>query len=65
MPYGLLEEYTQDGYIDFSKVGTGEIKLTSWRYYNAENISTLTLGLDVYPESNKGVAEIAIDFIDN
>lgn len=65
MPYGLLEELTQDGYIDFSKIGTGEIKLTNWKYYNTENIGTLTLGLEVYPESNKGVAEVAIDFYDN
>lgn len=65
MPYGLLEELTQDGYINFSKVGTGEINLTHWKYYNAENISTLTLGLEVYPEINKGVAEVTIDFYDN
>jgi hypothetical protein len=65
MDYGLLREYSVEGYIDFSKIGTGAIDLTHWKYYNAENISTLTLGLDAYVEENKGIAEIALEFYDN
>jgi signal transduction histidine kinase len=58
-------KYTEEGFIDFSKIGTGAIDLTHWKYYNAENISTLTLGLDAYVEENKGIAEVALEFYDN
>jgi hypothetical protein len=65
MAYGLLSELAISGTIDFSKVGTGEINLTKWKYYNSGNVSMLTLGLDVYPEQNKGVDEVVIEFYDN
>ena len=65
MPYGVLEEFTQDGYIDFSKIGSGEIKITGWKYYNTENLSTLNIGLETYPEANKGISEIVLEFYDN
>ena len=65
MPYGILEELAQNGYIDFSKIGSGIINLTKWAYYNSENVSQLSLGLDVYPESNKNVEEVVLEFYDN
>lgn len=65
MPYGILEEFTQEGYIDFSKVGSGEINLVGWKYYNTENLSTLNIGLEAYPEANKGISEIVLEFYDN
>ena len=39
MPYGLLREYSIDGYIDFSKIGTGAIDLKAWKYFNGENVN--------------------------
>lgn len=65
MDYGILQEYAIEGYIDFSKVGTGAIDLTYWKYYNTENSSTLSIGLDAYVEENKGIAEVALEFYDN
>ena len=65
MPYGLLREFSQDGYIDFKKIGTKSIKLNSWRYYNYENTSTLTWGLEAYTEPNKGISEVVFLFYDN
>ena len=65
MPYGMLDEFAQEGSIDFGKIGTGEINLTNWKYYNTENISTLTLGLDAYTEPNKGIAEVVLEFYDH
>ena len=65
MPYGKLSEFAQSGIIDFGRVGTGEIDLTTWKYYNEENQATLTFGLDIYPEENKGVAEVVLEFYDN
>ena len=65
MYYGLLREYSIDGYIDFSKVGTGDISIKKWKYYNMNDLSTLTFGVDIYPEPNKGVSEIVLEFYDN
>ena len=65
MPYGLLREYSIDGYIDLSKIGTGKIELNKWKYFNTENTSTLTLGLDAYIEDNMGISEVVLEFYDN
>ncbi len=65
MPYGLLREFSQDGYIDFKKIGTKSIALNSWRYYNYENTSTFTWGLEAYTEPNKGISEVVFIFYDN
>lgn len=65
MPYGVLDYLAVSGSIDFSKLGTGLIDLTAWRYYNSGNVSTLTWGLEAYPEPNKGIAEVVMDFFDN
>lgn len=65
MPYGLLREFSQDGYIDFKKIGTKSVELNLWRYYNYENTSTLTWGLEAYTEPNKGISEVVFLFYDN
>ena len=65
MPYGKLREFQQTGYIDFSKIGTKNIKLHTWRYYNYENTMTLTWGMDGYVEQNKGISEVVFEFYDN
>jgi len=65
MPYGYLEEYAQDGVIDFSKIGKKDITLNTWKYYNYENTSTLTWGLDAYVEPGKGISEVVFEFYDN
>lgn len=65
MPYGVLDWLTVNGTIDFSKLGSGEIDLTAWRYYVSGGVATLTWGLEAYPEPNKGIAEVHFDFYDN
>ena len=65
MPYGMLEEYAQEGYIDFNRIGKKDIKLTSWKYYNYSGTSTLTWGMDAYCEPNKGIEEVVFEFYDN
>lgn len=65
MPYGILREFTQEGYIDFSKIGTKSIALNSWKYYNYENTSTLTWGMEAYTEPGKGISEVVFEFYDN
>ena len=65
MPYGILPHLISKGTINFSKIGSGEINITQWKYYNTENTSTITVGFNIFPEENMGVAGITMDFIDN
>jgi hypothetical protein len=65
MPYGYLAEYAVTNSIDFSKVGSGLIDLNEWRYYNDGEISTLTFGIEAYPEENKGISKVELEFYDN
>lgn len=65
MTYGDLDVYEQEGYIDFSKINSGDIKVTNWRYFNGENLSTIQLGLDCYVEEGKGIEEVVLEFCDN
>lgn len=65
MEYGVLSDLVQTHYIDFSKIGSGEINLEGYRYYIGENLCTLQIDSSVYPEDNKGVAEIEVQFYDN
>ena len=65
MVYGDLTQYAHEGYIDFSKINSGSIELTQWRYFNGENLCTMKLGLDCYEEEGKGIQEVVIDFYDN
>ena len=65
MKYGVLSDLVQTHYIDFSKIGSGEINLEGYRYYIGENLCTLQIDSSIYPEDNKGVAEIEVQFYDN
>lgn len=65
MPYGVLTDLAQIQYIDFSKIGSGEITLDGYRYYNGENLCTLQLESSIYPEENKGVSGVELEFYDN
>ena len=65
MEYGMLTDLSKTCYIDFSKVGTGTIKLNGYKYYIGQNLCTLSLQTEVYPEDNKGVEEIVLEFYDN
>ena len=65
MEYGVLSDLVQTHYIDFSKIGSGETNLEGYRYYIGENLCTLQIDSSIYPEDNKGVAEIEVQFYDN
>lgn len=65
MEYGVLSDLVQTHYIDFSKIGSGEISLNGYKYYNGENLCTLQIDSSIYPEENKGVAGIELQFYDN
>lgn len=65
MSYGLLREYSVEGYIDFSKIGTGEISMYAWKYFIGDNILSLTLGMNAYIEDGKGIDEVVLEFYDD
>lgn len=65
MEYGFLPDLSVINQIDFSKIGTGAINLNTYKYYIGENLCTLMLGTEIYPEENKGVEEIVLEFYDN
>ena len=65
MEYGVLSDLVQTHYIDFSKIGSGEINLEGYKYYIGENLCTLQIDSSIYPEDNKGIAEIEVQFYDN
>lgn len=65
MTYGLLTDLTKTLYIDFSKVDSGLINLKGYKYYIGSNLCTLNLNTEIYPEPNKGIEEILLEFYDN
>ncbi len=64
MSYGRLDHLAQDIIIDFNKIGTGEINLTTWKYHNSETSSILTFGFESYPKPNHEIKAIVMDFYD-
>lgn len=65
MPYGILDQYAQEGTIDFSKINTTSIKLNTWKYYTQTGYSTLTWGLEAYTKNTHRVSKVTIEFYDN
>ena len=62
MPFGSLEWLKQSFSINLSKLGTGEIDLTEYRYYVEQSKITIGWGLDVYPEKNKSISQVTFNF---
>lgn len=58
MNWGELPYLTIKGQIDLDKVGTGEVKLNSWKYYKNENSLNLTWGLDIYEAEDYDVTGV-------
>lgn len=64
MEFGLVDYLKESGSINFSLIGSGVTELSEWRYFKDEQSITLVLGLEVYPEKNKKVHMVKIDFYD-
>lgn len=62
MYYGKLPLYTQSGIIDFSLLGSGQFKITKWRYYKNNNNVRLDWGINWYPLNGISDAEFEISF---
>jgi len=64
MNYGSLNTLTLDGRIDLNRIGTGEIKLSTWKYYNNSDNVQITWGLDAYPRYGTKITSIQFNFYD-
>jgi hypothetical protein len=62
MEYGLLEEFSVNNIIDFSKVNKNISNLTEWRYYCQGNLLTLKLGLETYTAPGASIEKVTMDF---
>lgn len=65
MPFGKLDYLKVPITIDFNKIGTGEVGLTRWRYYNYGTQCTLQYGLEIYNKPGEETKSVTIDFYDN
>lgn len=45
-----LEGLSSDGVIDFTKLGSGEVDLLGWRFFNTDSSTTLSYIFDAYPK---------------
>lgn len=62
MPYGALQYLKNTLNINIARLGSGDIDLLKYQYYNDDVKSVINVELDIYPEFNKRVTDINIDF---
>ena len=58
MNWGPLDYLSVEGSIDLQKIGTGEIELTTWRYYNTDKECRLQWGLNTYLKENQTIKSV-------
>lgn len=59
-----LQNLSQEGVIDFSKLGSGDIDLLGWRFYNNNRLTTLTYVFDAYPKYGFSFKNLTFTFDD-
>lgn len=64
MTYAPLTGLTTNGTINISKLGTGEVNISNWRYYCNPTSITLTWGLEAYPLTGTWIENVIIEFYD-
>lgn len=59
-----ITDLTQTGTLDLSKLGSGEMSLTGWRFYNdLENkVTSISYSFDAYPKRNHKFENLKFDF---
>lgn len=53
-----------EGFIDLDKLGTGEVELFSWKYFNSKDYSTISFGFNTYLRKDEVVTSLDFNFID-
>jgi len=64
MTFGRIDPLTIENTIDFSLVGTKNVKLDGYKYYTTSDLLTLSIDSDIYTEENAKISQIAIEFYD-
>lgn len=66
MFYGSLNHLTREGIVDLSKINSGIIDLTSYRYYVDVNskLMTMTWGVNAYLKDYQSIENVYIDYIE-
>lgn len=62
MPYGSLQYLKNTLNINIARLGSGDIDLLKYQYYNDDVKSVIDVELDIYPEFNKRVTDINVNF---
>ncbi len=62
MPFGCIDWLAVSGSINFNLLGSGVINLIEWRYYVSNTALTLSWGLEAYPEINKKIYSVSLEF---
>lgn len=57
-----LEGLSQSGVIDIDKLGSGDLDLIGWRFYNALNSTTLSYAFDAYPKYKHRFQDLTFKF---
>ena len=65
MPSGKMEHLSQTIKIDLDKIGTGEIALDTWRYYQYSDTLLLNWGINANPRPGEDVSKVVMTFYDN
>lgn len=61
---GPLEGLTREGQLNLDKIGTGELYLTTWKYFKNQDYTLLTWGLESYPRYNEILSDFRLEFYD-
>ena len=64
MKFGALSGLAVNGSINLSLLGSGIIKVNTWKYFCEQDSVTLTWGLEAYPRTGDEILEVKFIFYD-
>lgn len=64
MPFGSMPFLQQSGKLDLTKIGTGIIEFTGWKYYVTNTNVTATFTIEAYPSSKQKINAIYFTLYD-
>lgn len=59
-----LSGLTIRGTINLDKLGSGQISITTWKYFRNDNYLLLNWGLDAYPRRNEKLSNLTLQFVE-
>lgn len=61
---GYLDYLRVEGEIDLSKINSGEIELTQWKYLVGQQTFTLNFGMNAYVEPQRQIKDVSFEFFE-